>query len=53
MQAIGPQSLRASDGAPVHYERRHPEQTTLYCLLQQHAATRCWPLRRLWSVALL
>lgn len=30
---------RAPDGAPVHCERHHPEQTTLYCLVQQHAAT--------------
>ena len=27
------------DGAPVHYERHRPEQTTLYRLVQQHAAT--------------
>ena len=39
MQAIGPQPQRASDGAPVHYERHRPEQTTLYRLVQQHAAT--------------
>ena len=25
------------DGAPVHYERHRPEQTTLYRLVQQHA----------------
>ena len=25
--------------APVHYEPRRPEQTTLYCLVQQHAAS--------------
>jgi len=25
--------------APVHYERHRPEQTTLYRLVQQHAAT--------------
>ena len=30
---------RALAGAPVHYERYRPEQTTLYCLVQQHAAT--------------
>jgi hypothetical protein len=29
----------APDGAPVHYERHRPEQTTLYRLVQQHAAT--------------
>jgi hypothetical protein len=33
------QPQRASDGAPVHYERRRPEQTTLYRLVQQHAAS--------------
>ncbi|MBL8323700.1 MAG: hypothetical protein JNJ89_01960 [Rubrivivax sp.] len=33
MQAIGRQPCagqRAPDGAPVHYERHRPEQTTLY-----------------------
>ena len=39
MQAIGRQPHRATDGAPVHYERHRPEQTTLYRLVQQHAAT--------------
>jgi len=39
VQAIGRQPQRASDGAPVHYERHRPEQTTLYRLVQQHAAT--------------
>ena len=42
MQAIGRQphaAIRAPDGAPVHYERHRPEQTTLYRLVQQHAAT--------------
>ena len=39
MQAIGRQPRRAPDGAPVHYERHRPEQTTLYRLVQQHAAT--------------
>ena len=39
MQAIGRQPHRAPDGAPVHYERHRPEQTTLYRLMQQHAAT--------------
>lgn len=28
----------APDGAPLHEERHRPEQTTLYCLVQQHAA---------------
>jgi len=31
--------LRAPDGTPVHYERHRPEQTVLYRLVQQHAAT--------------
>ena len=39
MQAIGRQPQRAPDGAPIHYERHRPEQTTLYRLVQQHAAT--------------
>jgi hypothetical protein len=42
VQAIGRQPnppIRAPDGAPVHYERHRPEQTTLYRLVQQHAAT--------------
>ena len=39
MQAIGRQPHRAPDGAPIHYERHCPEQTTLYRLVQQHAAT--------------
>ena len=39
MQAIGRQPQGAPDGAPVHYERHRPEQTTLYRLVQQHAAT--------------
>jgi hypothetical protein len=33
------QPQRAPDGAPVHCERRRPEQTALYRLAQQHAAT--------------
>ena len=39
MQAIGRQPQRAADGALVHYERHRPEQTTLYRLVKQHAAT--------------
>ena len=39
MQAIGQQPHRAPDGATVQCERRGPEQTTLYRLVQQHAAT--------------
>ena len=27
----------AQEGAPVHYARHRPEQTTLYRLVQQHA----------------
>lgn len=30
---------RAPDGAPLHYERHRPEQTTLYRLVQQLAAS--------------
>jgi hypothetical protein len=39
VQAISRQPQRAPDGAPGHYERHRPEQTTLYRLVQQHAAT--------------
>jgi len=42
VQAIGWQPnppIRAPDGVPVHYERHRPGQTTLYRLVQQHAAT--------------
>jgi Transposase zinc-binding domain len=39
VQAIGRQPRRAPDGGPVHYERHRPEQSTLYRLVQQHAAT--------------
>jgi hypothetical protein len=39
VQAIDRQPQRAPDGAPVHYECHRPEQTTLYCLVQQHAAS--------------
>jgi hypothetical protein len=39
VQAIGRQLHRAPDDARVDYERRRPEQTTLYQLVQQHAAT--------------
>ena len=39
MQASVQQPRRAQGGAPVHYERHRPEQTTLYRLVQQHAAT--------------
>jgi len=30
---------RAPDGAPVHYKRHRPEQTTIYRLVRQHAAS--------------
>jgi hypothetical protein len=33
VQAIGRQHQRAPDGAPVHYERHRPEQTTLKILM--------------------
>ena len=33
------QAERAADGVAVHYERHRPEQTTLYRLVQQHAAS--------------
>ena len=39
MQAIGRQPQRAPDGAALHKERYRPEQTTLYRLVQQHAAS--------------
>ena len=40
MHAVVQQSQRAPDGAPLHYERHCPEQTTLYRLVQQqHAAS--------------
>ncbi len=38
MQAIGRQPERARDGTPARYERDRPEQTTLYRLVEQHAA---------------
>jgi hypothetical protein len=39
VQAIGRQPQRAPDGDPVYYERHRPEQSTLYCLMQQRAAS--------------
>jgi hypothetical protein len=39
VQAIGRQPQHAPDGPTVHYERHRPELTTLYRLVQQHAAT--------------
>jgi hypothetical protein len=38
VQAIGGQPQRAPEGAPVHYERHRPEQSTLYWLMQQLGA---------------
>ena len=37
MQATVQQPRGAPDGAPVHYQRHRPEQTTLYRLVQPHA----------------
>jgi hypothetical protein len=39
VQAVDRPSQRAPDGAPLHYERHRPENTTLYRLVQQHAAS--------------
>jgi hypothetical protein len=39
VHAVVQQSHRAPDGAPLHYERHRPENTTLYRLVQQHAAS--------------
>jgi NAD(P)-dependent dehydrogenase (short-subunit alcohol dehydrogenase family) len=40
VHAVVQQSQGAPDGAPLHYERHCPEQTTLYRLVQQqHAAS--------------
>ncbi len=39
MQAIGRQHQRAPDGTRVRYERNRPEWTTLFRVVQQHAAT--------------
>jgi Transposase zinc-binding domain len=39
VQAISRPPQRAPDGAPLHYERHRPEQTTLYRLVQQHATS--------------
>jgi Transposase zinc-binding domain len=33
---MGPALQRAPAGNPVHYERRRPEETTLYRLVQEH-----------------
>jgi hypothetical protein len=39
VRASAQQPQRGPDGAPLHYERHRPEQTTLYRLVQQHAAS--------------
>ena len=39
MQAIGRQPQRAPDGATVYHKPHRPEQTTLYQLVRQHAAS--------------
>jgi hypothetical protein len=39
VRATAQQPQRAPDGVPVHCERQRPEQTTLYGLVQQHAAS--------------
>ena len=39
MQPLGRQPQEAPDGAPLHYERHHPKQTTLYRLVHQYAAS--------------
>jgi hypothetical protein len=39
VQAIGREPQRAPNGAPLHYERHRPEQTTLYRLVRRHAAS--------------
>jgi hypothetical protein len=39
VQASAQQPQRAPDGAALQYERHRPEQTTLYRLVQQHAAS--------------
>ena len=36
---MGQAAQRARPGNPVHYERRRPEETTLYQLVQEHAQT--------------
>ena len=46
MQAVGRQLQGAADGVPIHYERHRPEQTTLYRLVQQHAASTGYELPR-------
>jgi hypothetical protein len=39
VQAVGRQTQRAPGGVPIHCERHRPEQTPLYRLVQEHAAS--------------
>jgi len=39
VRATAQQPQQAPDGAPIHYERHRHVQTTLYRLVQQHAAS--------------
>lgn len=39
MEASAQQSQRMPGGASIHYERHRPEHTTLYRLVQRHAAS--------------
>ena len=39
MRSTVQQPNQKPDGPPVHHERHHPEQTALYRLVQQHAAS--------------
>ncbi len=39
MQAVGRQTQRAPDGAPLRYGWHRPEQITLYLLVQQRRPT--------------
>ncbi len=39
MHATAQQSQQRPGGAAIHYERHRPEQTTLYRLVQEHAAS--------------
>jgi Transposase zinc-binding domain len=39
VHATGRHPQRAPAGAPLHYERHRPKKTTLYRLVQQHAAS--------------
>jgi hypothetical protein len=39
LQALGQQPVKAIGPPRIHYERHRPEESTLYRLVQQHAAT--------------